>query len=31
MTAVRPDGYIGFRCQATDVRQLAAWLTRLKG
>lgn len=30
MTAVRPDGYIGFRCQATEVRQLVAWLTRLR-
>ncbi len=30
LIAVRPDGYIGFRCQATEVRQLAAWLTRLR-
>jgi 2-polyprenyl-6-methoxyphenol hydroxylase-like FAD-dependent oxidoreductase len=29
LTAVRPDGYIGFRCQATDTRQLAAWLDRI--
>jgi 2-polyprenyl-6-methoxyphenol hydroxylase-like FAD-dependent oxidoreductase len=29
LIAVRPDGYIGFRCQATEVGQLAAWLTRL--
>jgi 2-polyprenyl-6-methoxyphenol hydroxylase-like FAD-dependent oxidoreductase len=30
LIAVRPDGYVGFRCQATEVRQLAAWLTRLR-
>ena len=30
LIAVRPDGYIGFRCQTTEVRQLAAWLTRLR-
>jgi hypothetical protein len=29
LIAVRPDGYIGFRCQATEAGQLAAWLTRL--
>jgi hypothetical protein len=29
LTAVRPDGYIGFRCQATGTRQLAAWLDRI--
>jgi 2-polyprenyl-6-methoxyphenol hydroxylase-like FAD-dependent oxidoreductase len=28
--AVRPDGYIGFRCQSADARQLAAWLTILR-
>jgi 2-polyprenyl-6-methoxyphenol hydroxylase-like FAD-dependent oxidoreductase len=26
LTAVRPDGYIGFRGQAADAGQLAAWL-----
>ena len=26
VTAVRPDGYIGFRGQAADAGQLAAWL-----
>lgn len=31
MIAVRPDGYIGFRCQATEVSQLTAWLARLSG
>jgi 2-polyprenyl-6-methoxyphenol hydroxylase-like FAD-dependent oxidoreductase len=29
LIAVRPDGYIGFRCQAAEASQLAAWLTRL--
>jgi 2-polyprenyl-6-methoxyphenol hydroxylase-like FAD-dependent oxidoreductase len=29
LIAVRPDGYIGFRCRATEAGQLAAWLTRL--
>ena len=29
LIAVRPDGYVGFRCQATEAGQLAAWLTRL--
>ena len=29
LTAVRPDGYIGFRGQTTEIRQLAAWLARL--
>jgi hypothetical protein len=29
LIAVRPDGYIGFRCQATEIGQLTAWLTRL--
>jgi len=27
VTAVRPDGYIGFRGQAADAGRLAAWLT----
>lgn len=26
LIAVRPDGYIGFRCQTADANQLAAWL-----
>jgi 2-polyprenyl-6-methoxyphenol hydroxylase-like FAD-dependent oxidoreductase len=26
LTAVRPDGHIGFRCQIADVNQLTAWL-----
>jgi 2-polyprenyl-6-methoxyphenol hydroxylase-like FAD-dependent oxidoreductase len=30
LIAVRPDGYVGFRCQATEASQLAAWLTRLR-
>lgn len=29
LVAVRPDGYVGFRCQTTEVGQVAAWLTRL--
>jgi hypothetical protein len=29
LTAVRPDGYVGFRGQTTETRQLAAWLARL--
>jgi 2-polyprenyl-6-methoxyphenol hydroxylase-like FAD-dependent oxidoreductase len=29
LIAVRPDGYVGFRCQATEAGQLTAWLTRL--
>jgi 2-polyprenyl-6-methoxyphenol hydroxylase-like FAD-dependent oxidoreductase len=29
LVAVRPDGYVGFRCQAAEAGQLAAWLTRL--
>jgi 2-polyprenyl-6-methoxyphenol hydroxylase-like FAD-dependent oxidoreductase len=29
LIAVRPDGYIGFRCQTAEVGQIAAWLTRL--
>jgi 2-polyprenyl-6-methoxyphenol hydroxylase-like FAD-dependent oxidoreductase len=27
--AVRPDGYIGFRSGAVEIRQLAAWLIRI--
>ena len=30
LIAVRPDGYIGFRCQTTEIGQLATWLARLK-
>jgi hypothetical protein len=26
LTAVRPDGHIGFRCQTADANQLTAWL-----
>jgi 2-polyprenyl-6-methoxyphenol hydroxylase-like FAD-dependent oxidoreductase len=29
LIAVRPDGYIGFRCATAEVGQLEAWLTRL--
>jgi 2-polyprenyl-6-methoxyphenol hydroxylase-like FAD-dependent oxidoreductase len=29
LIAVRPDGYVGYRCRATETGQLAAWLTRL--
>jgi hypothetical protein len=29
LIAVRPDGYVGFRCQVTDVGQITDWLTRL--
>ena len=29
LIAVRPDGYVGFRCQATEAIQLTTWLTRL--
>jgi hypothetical protein len=29
LIAVRPDGYVGFRCQATEAGQLAAWLNCL--
>ena len=29
VTAVRPDGYIGFRGGTAEVRQLAAWLARI--
>jgi 2-polyprenyl-6-methoxyphenol hydroxylase-like FAD-dependent oxidoreductase len=27
--AVRPDGYIGFRCQVADLDQLSRWLARI--
>ena len=30
LVAVRPDGYIGFRCQTADARQLAAWLNLIR-
>ena len=30
LVAVRPDGCVGFRCQTVDLRQLAAWLARLR-
>jgi hypothetical protein len=26
--AIRPDGYVGFRCRDTDVQQLRRWLAR---
>jgi len=29
LVAVRPDGYVGFRCKVADVRQLQAWLRRI--
>ncbi len=29
LIAVRPDGYVGFRCRAAEAGQVAAWLTRL--
>jgi 2-polyprenyl-6-methoxyphenol hydroxylase-like FAD-dependent oxidoreductase len=29
LIAVRPDGYVGFRGQTTDIRQLASWLAWL--
>jgi hypothetical protein len=31
LVAVRPDGYIGFRCQIAETRQLNAWLARIGG
>jgi hypothetical protein len=30
VTAVRPDGYIGFRSRTAETGQLAAWLARLR-
>jgi hypothetical protein len=29
LVAVRPDGYVGFRCRIADVPQLRAWLARI--
>jgi hypothetical protein len=29
VVAVRPDGYVGFRCGSADVAQLRTWLHRL--
>ena len=29
LVAVRPDGYVGFRCGTAEVGQLTAWLTRI--
>lgn len=29
LVAVRPDGYVGFRCQIADAGQLAAWLGQI--
>jgi 2-polyprenyl-6-methoxyphenol hydroxylase-like FAD-dependent oxidoreductase len=29
LVAVRPDGYVGFRCGVVDVGQLKAWLARI--
>jgi hypothetical protein len=29
LLAVRPDGYVGFRCGVADMGQLVAWLTRI--
>jgi hypothetical protein len=29
LVAVRPDGYVGFRCGIADARQLRAWLAAL--
>ncbi len=30
LIAVRPDGYIGFRCQTAEASQLAAWLNLIR-
>jgi len=30
LIAVRPDGYIGFRCRSTEIGQLATWLGWLR-
>lgn len=30
VTVVRPDGYIGFRCQTADAAQLGAWLRLIR-
>jgi len=29
LVAVRPDGYVGFRCQIADLAQLQTWLARI--
>jgi 2-polyprenyl-6-methoxyphenol hydroxylase-like FAD-dependent oxidoreductase len=29
LIAVRPDGYIGFRCQIAEAKQLSGWLSRI--
>ena len=29
LIAVRPDGYVGFRCQTADTNQLTAWLAHV--
>jgi hypothetical protein len=29
VVAVRPDGYVGFRCGTAEVGQLRAWLARI--
>jgi hypothetical protein len=29
LIAIRPDGYVGFRCQTADIEQLASWLAWL--
>jgi hypothetical protein len=29
LTAIRPDGYVGFRCGVADLGQLRAWLARI--
>ncbi len=29
LIGVRPDGYVGFRCETTEAGQLGAWLTRM--
>jgi 2-polyprenyl-6-methoxyphenol hydroxylase-like FAD-dependent oxidoreductase len=30
LIAVRPDGYVGFRCQAAEIGQLATWLAMFR-
>jgi hypothetical protein len=29
LVAVRPDGYVGFRCQIADLAQLQTWFARI--
>ena len=29
LVAIRPDGYVGFRCRTADIAQLRAWLARI--